>query len=198
MNLALFDFDGTITHSDTFRPFIDFAVHRHRRALGVCLLAPVLAAYGLGYVPATRMRALVAFCGFRGRREDELDALGARYAGTFERVVRPEVLRRIDWHRAEGDRVVVVSASLRPYLRTWCAALGLELICTELESRRGVLTGRYLGGDCTGPEKARRVLARYDLAHYPVIYAYGDTREDRELLALASKRYFRGREVNER
>ena len=67
---------------------------------------------------------------------------------------------------------------------------------TELESRRGVLTGRYLGGDCTGAEKARRVRARYDLGRYPIIYAYGDTHEDRELLDLASKRYFRWREVD--
>lgn len=197
MNLALFDFDGTITHGDTFRPFIDFAVGRPRRVLGGLLLGPVVAAYGLGYVPATRMRALAAFCGFRGRPEDELNALGARYASTFEGLVRAEALERIHWHRAAGDRVVVVSASLRPYLRAWCDSVGLELICTELESRRGVLTGRYLGGDCTGPEKARRVRARYELASYPVIYAYGDTHEDRELLRLASKRYFRWREVNE-
>jgi len=197
MNLALFDFDGTITHRDTFRPFIEFAVERRRRVLGGLVLGPVVAAYGLGYVPATRMRALAAFCGFRGRRETDLDALGARYASTFESVVRSEALERIRWHRAAGDRVVVVSASLRSYLRVWCETLELELICTELESRRGVLTGRYLGGDCTGAEKARRVRARYDLARYPVIYAYGDTHEDRELLGLASKRYFRWREVSE-
>jgi phosphatidylglycerophosphatase C len=195
MNLALFDFDGTITHTDTFRPFIDFAVSPRRRRFGTLLLGPVIAAYGLGYVPASRLRALVVFCGFRGRREAELDALGARYARTFEHVVRPEALARIRWHRDRGDRVVVVSASLRPYLRAWCEALGLDLVCTELESRRGVLTGSYLGGDCTGAEKARRVRARYDLARYPVIYAYGDTHEDRELLGLASKRYFRWREV---
>jgi HAD superfamily hydrolase (TIGR01490 family) len=197
MNLALFDFDGTITHTDTFRPFIELAVGRRRRVLGGLMLAPVVAAYGLGYVPATRMRALAAFCGFRGRREDELDALGARYASTFESLVRTEALERIRWHRAAGDRVVVVSASLRPYLRAWCDTLGLELICTELESRGGVLTGRYLGGDCTGAEKARRVRVRYDLERYPVIYAYGDTHEDHELLRLASKRYFRWREVGE-
>lgn len=196
MNLALFDFDGTITERDTFRPFIDFAVHRHRRALGTVLLGPVIAAYGLGCVPASRMRALVAFCGFRGMPEAQLDALGALYATSFERVVRPEALERIRWHLAAGDRVVVVSASLRPYLRAWCAAIGVELICTELEARRGVLTGRYLGGDCTGPEKARRVRARYELGRYPVVYAYGDTHEDRELLGLAHRRFFRWREVS--
>ena len=31
---------------------------------------------------------------------------------------------------------------------------------------------------------------RYDLARYPVVYAYGDTPEDDELLSLANERYY--------
>ena len=42
MNLALFDFDGTITTRETFRSFIEFAVPPRRRALGTALLLPVL------------------------------------------------------------------------------------------------------------------------------------------------------------
>ncbi len=89
--------------------------------------------------------------------------------------------------------VVVVSASLGAYLRPWCDELALELICSELEQRGEQLTGRYADGDCTAQEKARRVRERYELARYPVIYAYGDTAEDQELLALANERFFRGK-----
>jgi hypothetical protein len=106
---------------------------------------------------------------------------------------RPEALERIRWHKERGDTVVVVSASLRPYLEDLCRGLELELVCTELEARGGVLTGRYLGGDCTGPEKARRVRAAHDLARYSTIHAYGDTREDADLLELATRRYYRWR-----
>jgi hypothetical protein len=38
------------------------------------------------------------------------------------------------------------------------------------------------------------VRERYELARYPVIYAYGDTPEDAELLALAHRPYFCWRE----
>ena len=55
--------------------------------------------------------------------------------------------------------------------------------------------GGHLGGDCTGPEKARRVRAAYDLARYATVHAYGDTREDAELLELATRRYSRWREL---
>ena len=65
----------------------------------------------------------------------------------------------------------------------------------SLASTNGVLTGGYLGGDCTGPEKARRVRTRFDLSKYRVVYAYGDSEEDRPLLRLAHKRYCRWREL---
>jgi phosphatidylglycerophosphatase C len=195
MNLALFDFDGTITSADSFTPFVRFAAGRTRTIVGTALLAPMILGYELGLVPAPRMRAAVAHVCFRGRREAEVRELGARYSQTLAPLVRPEALDKLRWHRANRDVVVVVSASLAVYLRPWCDSLGLDLICTELEAKAGTLTGRYGGGDCTGSEKARRVRARYDLSQYSTIYAYGDTIEDRELLGLANKRYLRWQEL---
>jgi HAD superfamily phosphoserine phosphatase-like hydrolase len=106
-------------------------------------------------------------------------------------ITSPRALEKIGWHKAQGDAVVVVSASLDVYLSDWCKEVGVELICTELEARGGTLTGRYRHGDCTGKEKARRVRERYDLRAYEVVYAYGDTKEDEAMLALAHKRFFR-------
>lgn len=195
MNLALFDFDGTITFKDTFTPFIYFAVDVPRLARGLVVLGPMILKYKWGLVPATEMRAAISRVGFRGRREAEVKERGIRYAkNVLPRVVQPRALERLRWHQQQGDVVVVVSASLDAYLRPWCDELGVELICTELEVTAGVLTGQYRGGDCTGTEKAKRVLERYDLSRYPIVYAYGDTHEDRELLELASKRYFRWQE----
>ncbi|HEX6274960.1 MAG TPA: HAD family hydrolase [Polyangiaceae bacterium] len=195
MNLALFDFDGTVTHADTFKPFLQFASSPRRWVLGTLLLAPMIVGYKIGLVPTPRMRAAAAMTCFRGRKEPEVQAQGRRYAETLSALIRDEARERLQWHERNGDRIVIVSASLNAYLEPWCAARGFELVCTELASVDGVLTGRYQGGDCTGKEKARRVRARYDLASYRVVYAYGDTDEDRPLLELAHKPYFRWREL---
>jgi hypothetical protein len=50
MNLALFDFDGTLTTRETFGDFMRHAVTPLRRALGAPLFAPMLAGYKLGLV----------------------------------------------------------------------------------------------------------------------------------------------------
>jgi len=197
-NLALFDFDGTITSKDTFTPFIFQAVEPRRMAWGKIILSPLLAAFRLGLVPTSWVRRSIVLFGFRGRRCADVKAAGSQYAhGRLSRVVRAKALERIRWHQAQGDVVVVVSASLDVYLADWCRELGVDLICSELEERQGLLTGRYRDGDCSGHEKARRVRRRYDLNTFETIYAYGDTRDDEAMLALASQPYYRWSELND-
>lgn len=196
MNLALFDFDGTITFGDTFTPFLYFAVDPRRIALGRVALAPMFVCWKLRLLSDSQARERAAGFGFRGCGEADVRALGASYArDVLPGVVRPEAQERIRWHKAQGDRVVVVSASLDLYLVPWCHALDLELICTEMDTHDGRYTGRYRGGDCLGPEKPRRILERYNLRDYSTVYAYGDTIEDHPMLRLATKRFFQWREM---
>ncbi|WP_109125780.1 HAD-IB family phosphatase [Dyella sp. C11] len=196
MNLALFDFDGTITTREMFRPFIEFAASPRRLALGGALLAPMVAGYKLGWVAPNLMRRCAVHVGLRGVSEAHALDRGAAFAReVLPGVVRPEALERIQWHKAQGDRVVVVSGALDVYLSHWCGQHALELVCSRLEVRHGTLTGRYRGAQCVSAEKSRRVRAEYDVAAYPVIYAYGDTPEDRDLLGMAHRRYYQWQEV---
>jgi phosphatidylglycerophosphatase C len=195
MNLALFDFDGTITTREMFRPFIEFAVSPRRRVIGTAVLAPMVLGYKLGWVSPNVMRRCAAHVAFRGVLEADAFALGEQFARKeLPGVLRTKALERIQWHREQGDRIVVVSGALDVYLSHWCQEHGLELLCSRLESREGRLTGRYRGEQCVNAEKSRRVRAAYDLASYPVVYAYGDTKEDHDLLGIAQRRYFQWQE----
>ncbi|GAB3790610.1 HAD family hydrolase [Dyella agri] len=193
MNLALFDFDGTLTTRETFGDFMRFAVTPWRRMLGAPLFVPMLAGYKLGFVSGTRIRQSVTDFGFRGMPVGHVRAAGERFAAEFlPGVLRPEAMQRMVWHRNQGDKVVLVSGGLDAYLVPWCRQHGLELICSILETRGERLTGHYRGAQCVGEEKARRVRERHELSAYRTCYAYGDTHEDEAMLALAHKRFYRG------
>lgn len=194
MDLALFDFDGTITVRDTMPDFMHAAVRRHRLVSGWILLLPVYVGYRAGIVSGSIIRAAICMLGFRGVPAEEVDAHGRRFAReVLPSVLREEAMARIAWHRARGDRVVVVSGGLDVYLEHWAREHGVELLCSSLERRGGRLTGRYRGRQCVRAEKARLVRARYPLADFGRVFAYGDTPEDRELLALAHERWYRWR-----
>ena len=198
MNLALFDFDGTITHTDTFTAFIKLAIPKRRLWLGRLILTPSILGYRLGLLSPSRVRQHIVRIGFAGLAQADIDALGRQYANnTIPLLLRPDAMQRLQWHKTQGDRIIIVSASLDVYLKPWCEAMGVELTCAELATQQGVLTGRYQKGDCTGKAKAQRVKAMVDLKQYPMIYAYGDTDEDKQLLALADKAYFCGEEYKQ-
>jgi phosphatidylglycerophosphatase C len=196
LNLALFDFDGTITHAQTLPGFLRFAARRERILAGWILLGPLILAYKLGLVPVRAMRVVLVRFAFQGEKAGAIRNLGLRYmTEVLPGHVRSEALERIEWHKRRGDVVVVVTANYDLYLSHWCKSIGVDLICTELEERAGTLTGRYVRGDCSGIEKVRRIRERYDLDRYAHIYAYGDSEEDRDMLGLAHEQYYRWEKI---
>jgi len=192
MDLALFDFDGTITTRETMPGFMHAAVRPARLRLGKVLLWPLILGYKAGFVSAVTVRAAICFLGFRRVPVLELEMHGLRFAREFlPTALRPEAMARIAWHKARGDTIVVVSGGLDTYLRHWCEAHRLHLLCSRLEQRDGRLTGRYLGRQCVRDEKARLVREHFPPERFPRVFAYGDTPEDLALLALAHEPYYR-------
>ncbi len=195
MDLALFDFDGTLTMRETFPDFMRYAVARPRLLVGGVLLAPVVFGYRRGWVAGNPTRASIVQVGLRGVDASRLRAQGDAFArDRLPGVLRPEAMARLAWHRERGDRIVVVSGGLDVYLAPWCATQGIELLCSVLAERNGRIKG-YAGAQCVGEEKVRRVRALCDPQAYAAIHAYGDTHEDNAMLAMAHHRTYRGRVV---
>lgn len=187
MNLALFDFDGTITDRDTFTQFILFATPKNKLRFGRLALLPITIKYKLGMAKGHQIRKKILRFAFKGMNENSLRAKGKIYAEQYlPNYLRPKAMQRIQWHKDRGDTVAIVSASLDIYLAPWCKTHGIELICTEVDTKDGIITGFSKQGDCSSQQKRRLVQARYNLIEYDSIYAYGDTPEDNELLTMAS------------
>ncbi|WP_394494531.1 HAD-IB family hydrolase [Shewanella sp. ENK2] len=185
MNIALFDFDGTITENDTYTPFIHLSAPKWRRIVCSVLLFPVILMYKSKLLGGSRTRSIVSFFAFCGRNKKEIYQQGAAYAHTLDKHVMSQAYERLQWHKAQGDTIVIVSASLDAYLGPWCEKHQYHLICATLNTKGKRLTGMYKGGDCSGSEKARRVKSKFNLDLFDTVYAYGDTIEDKQMLALA-------------
>src|SRR5215213_7329096 len=129
MNLALFDFDGTITYGDTYTPFLRYSGKPLRLAVGRVALAPVVLAYRFGLISESRARVFASAFAFRGRSDADVRRAGAAYVrDVLPGVVRPEALERLAWHKAQGDVVAIVSGSLDVYLAGWCRHHAVDLI----------------------------------------------------------------------
>lgn len=191
--IAAFDFDGTLARRDTLVQFL-----RHACGTGRVAVATARAALRARDRDTLKVGAVGHL--FRGRSAAEIDALGRAYVATIVELLRPEMLERIRWHRAEGHAVVIVSASLGVYLRPLADRLGLDAaLAVELVTGAdGVLTGAVVGDlNTRGPEKVARLQAwaaqRFGADVLFELWAYGDSAGDEELLALADHPTWVGR-----
>ena len=80
MNLALFDFDGTITMGDSWKPFLRLAVSPGRKALAYTALFPVGVGYYARLVSGSTARPVFAYVAFRGVDAAGVQLLGRQYA----------------------------------------------------------------------------------------------------------------------
>ncbi|ACJ27908.1 HAD-superfamily hydrolase, subfamily IB (PSPase-like):HAD-superfamily subfamily IB hydrolase, hypothetical 2 [Shewanella piezotolerans WP3] len=196
MKLALFDFDGTLTHHDMYTRFILYSATPIRLFLGSIFLSPLYLLYRLGVIPARKLRPLVSYCAFVGRDVETVTALGKQYAQeVIPKSLRAETLSVLKQHQVDGAKVVLVSASLDLYLQPWCESMGIRLICSQMAVEQGCYTGRYKSGDCSCDMKAIKVQQQFCLADYSEVFAYGDTHEDLAMLALAEHPYMNGVKV---
>jgi HAD superfamily phosphoserine phosphatase-like hydrolase len=117
----------------------------------------------------------------------ELERAGKRFADRIaSRSLRPDVVERLRHHQRRGDETVFVSAALEVYLRPLADHLGVEtVIATRLEvDAHGRCTGRIAGDNVRGVVKAQ-LLSTHIGADPPFVWAYGNSGDDAQLLAIA-------------
>lgn len=191
-NIAFFDFDGTITRSDTMLKLAAYHKGTVGYYSGVLQIFPSLGAMKLGILSTSKGKEKFLTHFFGGLPEVSFAQLCSKFTKeVLPLQIRPDAMATIQKHQANNDKVVVVSASAENWVGPWCIENGLSYECSRLEINDGIITGKLKGNNCNGPEKATRILQRYDLTKYNRIYCYGDTKADNEMLQLATDPFYR-------
>ena len=130
----------------------------------------------------------------RGREAREMDALGRAFLRDYvPRRCFPGARAELDRLRAEGFRVVVVTASAEVYMRLLPEFLPVdEVIATRCAiDWQGRYTGA-VGANCKGEEKPRRIREWLDARRLPepdwaACRAYGDSPSDAPMLGMVGQ-----------
>ena len=191
-NLALFDFDGTITERDTLFDYIRYTYGTRRYFKWMTLLLPWLVALTLKLASAQRVKERLLVWAIGGISLERFSGDCNKFCSNrLPLWLRGEALERIKFHESRGDILAIVSASPENWILPWANTRSIKVISTRLVVVDGKLTGRIAGLNCNGPEKVVRVKQAFNLNDFDKVYAYGDSKGDKELLALASNAYYR-------
>lgn len=186
LNIAFFDFDGTISKGDSFRLFLKFILGK-RFFIKLLQNLPILICYKMGLITNSKAKESVLKSCLKGMRANDFHKYCIDFLPTLESICKDSALAKIKWHKNKGDKVVIVSASFEEYLGLLAEKLNIEVIATKMEVCDLKLTGRFSTPNCYGGQKVVRIKERFSLESFDKIYAYGDTKGDKEMLNLASE-----------
>jgi phosphatidylglycerophosphatase C len=190
--VAAFDFDGTITTKDTFIPFLFKAFRKSKVLSSFVQLTPKAFLVGVGLSDRDHFKGHLVQSLFHRESVERFRELGSQYAKTLAPIYRAAALNRIEWHKSNGHRCIMVSASLDLYLNDVSKSLGFDdLLCTVLSHNNRFFDGTLKGGNCRRIEKVNRLRSLLgDLENYE-IYSYGDSIGDQEMIAIADHGFYR-------
>ena len=192
-NLALFDFDGTLTRKDTLFEIIRYHSGSFGFFTGMLILSPILVLTILKLIPAARGKSILLSYFFAKLPFETFQKNCDSFAiDCIPQLLRPSGISKLKEHQTNGDRVIIVSASAENWIAKWAETTGVELIGTRLAvDNNNLITGKFNGANCKGQEKVNRIKAYLDPNDYEKVFAYGDSSGDREMLAFADEGHYR-------
>ncbi len=188
--IAVFDFDETLITKDSL---LDFA--QHSIPLPIFLMKSALFSYTLVEFKLKRIsnqtakeRFLSLF--FGNMSLEDFNTLCEQYTKRLDNITNSEAIKKVAWHKKQGHKIVIVSASISNWIQPWASQHGItEVISSEIEIKNGRVTGKLKGKNCHGPEKPRRFLKAYPKRDSYELIVYGDGKSDKEMFKLADKYY---------
>ena len=191
MNIAFFDFDGTLIKEDSFLLFIKWISSKKKYFIGWLLIVFYYLFYKSGFLSQKSFKEKVITYFMKEKEQEEIK----KYAKNFAKIIIEEKLteqakKQLEYHENAGDRIVIVSASLDLWLQPWCEIRGFDMVCSIAEVKDGKLTGKLVGKNCIREEKVNRIKSAYKLEEYLKIYVYGNSENDRPMLSLGTDAYY--------
>lgn len=198
--LVFFDLDGTITRRDTLTSYVlRFVARRPWRIPRLLLVVPALCRFvaaalmggRLGLRPPDHgaLKGALIHATLGGLSRADIEAWNAKaLPRLLERGVFPEALAAIASHRAQGDHLVLMSASVDLYVPDIGRRLGFDAtICSGVRWHNERLDGHLATPNRRGQEKTacvKREAQRF--VGWPTC-AYGNSWPDLPHLAVVDR-----------
>lgn len=181
-HVAVFDFDGTIIYGDSIVDMLRKGLRQGKVSPFLFIKAVTAGAlYHAGiYDAIASKRCAHSFLARMDAQERERFLRG--FAQSLIDRARPEAIKQLQEHKANGDHVILCSASGDCYMQYVAPLLGVDaLLCTPCDE-----SGIPCGANCRGKEKVRRVqeyLQEREMEDALLVAGYGDTAGDAPILS---------------
>ena len=188
--LYLFDFDGTLTYKDTMFLYLKF-YNSMKFYVQFVKHIPLFVLLKLKLADAEKVKKSFISSILKGESRTKIEkksqSFFEKYQDEIFRVNALKFINNIDRTQTES---YIVSASLDIWVKPFAEKLKMKLLSTRAEFKNDIFTGNFIGKNCNGPEKVKRIIETVNERKFDKIIAFGDTSGDREMLSWADESHF--------
>ncbi len=180
--IAFFDVDGTLISGNSGKSLVKAGINKgliSKKNFIQALYLSLLLKLRLRK-PGRIIRGMASW--LKGLSEESVRGFGEEvFLSYLSPAIRPEIYAEIRHHKKQNARIVILSSAVHFVCQPLARHLAMDdVICSELEVRDGVYTGRFSGNICYGKEKLFRLKEYCDKMNSSPkqAYYYGDCISD--------------------
>jgi len=190
--VLLFDFDGTLTKKDTLLEIAKYSTsNKLQYFVTLARVLPFILLVKFKLISNQKSKELFLKLFFGNTSRSNFDTICTQFArDVVPSLIRPLALYTVQNYQSSDHKMCIVSASPENWIKPWAEQYGIEVIATKLKFENDRLKG-IDGINCNGEEKVRRIKEVINLDEFDKVIAYGDTKGDLPMLALADEKHFK-------
>ncbi len=189
--LYCFDFDGTLTHSDTMFLFLKYYNSR-AYYLNFIKHIPLFTLLKLNLADAERVKRSFISSVLKGEKKTKLEEVSKQFfEDHYPDLLRNNAMEFISKIDHSKTKSYLVTASLDIWVKPFADKLNMELLATIAEFKDGIFTGKFIGKNCNGDEKVCRIKDAINGQKFDKTIAFGDTKSDRPMLNWAVESHYK-------
>lgn len=189
--LVVFDLDGTLTRKDTLVAFSEFTHGKFISFLIFSMVSPLIALAFMGILKRQFLKELLLKIHYKGKSEQELKNMGSQFAEkVMPALLNDAIYSAMKAHLAEGNTVLVLTASCDVWVEPWCNLQKIEFLGSRMQFNNSVCTGKLVGENCRGEVKVKMMKEYFQTNIYSLEAAYGNEKSDLAVMNLARNKFF--------
>ncbi len=193
---AFFDMDDTLIEGNSGFRFIKFLYKKKALKANKSVIIPGLKlAYSYikgDYIKTVDQADNLIAIAFKGASKKKVQSLAEEFAKQDIKNAKPKTMKRIEWHKIHGHKLILLSVSPDEYVTSVAKLLGFDYARgSKLKTIKGVYTGDLIYPSMIGRDRAiiAKKIAKKFKINLQKSYSYGNCINDLNVMELTGNPY---------
>lgn len=191
LQLFAFDFDKTITVSDTILPICRYLSKKFNSSTAFRLIQISYILFRLKLISSKKFKQLIVKYLLKNKSTVEIEkSVTEFYKLNFNELFNHRIINLITEQNKAGNKVIIVTSNLELFVRPVKNILSVdEVYGTRIKVNEGIVADEIEGENCSGIIKAK-IVQQFKSEFQPgKIISYGDSQGDFEMFRISDESF---------